>query len=815
MTQPPPMDFYRVSLRGAPKGSFTLGDKHKQSKLHMNPIIMEFDGIQPFRNTRGVVTTTGMCKPHEIRSRLDRSTADVSASKSTDPRDGSDPTFAAALCKRLSNLSSLSLRDESPSSGFFSRSSASDDCGVLEEDEESGRDAAVKAESEVESGEDSDCLDDLSDEEWVGIDSPQKQQDGTESERTITPSLPSLSTSSKKQFLYKTLDKQAHTQETLCPGAYTTSSHSIETVDSALFERPSSLLTPSLFPKCPPTIHFATADETIEFVSMATKRLLKWRMSPITPNVIKNCIKRSGFTPAKRGDIWLGYWGKHMKSPAFKSIREYQKINHFPGSFQIGRKDHLSRNLSRMQHRHGRTEFGFFPQTFILPYDYTQLKQEFEKGGKQKWIVKPPASARGIGVRVIGKWSQVPTKRPAIVQRYLDKPFLINQSKFDLRVYVYVSSYDPLRIYVFDDGLARFATCKYSSATKSLSNRFMHLTNYSVNKRNSAFTPNSDETACQGHKWGLQAFWRYMRTRGIDVDGLWELIKDVIVKTVISSESSVSSLMKANVHNRWCCHELFGFDIMLDEHLKPWVLEVNISPSLHSNSLLDENIKGHMVRDLLNMARFHLPTERKSVEKARQTATAAARVRSGGLTPDERAKHVFYIQKHLDEAVRLSILTTLTPDDVRILMETEDELSICGRFERVFPTPKSRRYLKFFDTTRYYNILLDEWTRHYRHCVESGVKRLVAYAEKGVHLGATSDAEHQWSKSDVEPPTSTRRSLSAPSGVSSSRPTRPKSSKDMNGVASCAPGLPRILSKGRKSVSGNKGTTSMSKSKVV
>lgn len=62
--------------------------------------------------------------------------------------------------------------------------------------------------------------------------------------------------------------------------------------------------------------------------------------------------------------------------------------------------------------------------------------------------------------------------------RYLADPYLINGSKFDLRVYVYVSCYDPLKIYVFKEGLARFATCKYSSSMKHLSNRFMHLTNY-------------------------------------------------------------------------------------------------------------------------------------------------------------------------------------------------------------------------------------------------------------------------------------------------------------------------------------------------
>ncbi|XP_078320455.1 uncharacterized protein LOC111112129 isoform X2 [Crassostrea virginica] len=521
-----------------------------------------------------------------------------------------------------------------------------------------------------------------------------------------------------------------------------------------------SPLTESLFPNIPPTIHFETEGFKVEQLPWDLRKLLKWRMSPITPNIVKHTLARSHFRITKRNHDWLGCWGKHMKSQGFKAIREYQKLNHFPGSFQIGRKDRLWRNLSKLQVQNGKKEFGFFPQTFVLPSDMKLLKRAWEDGGpKQKWIVKPPASARGIGIKVINKWNQIPRKRPVIVQKYLGRPYLINDSKFDMRIYVYVSSYDPLRIYIFEDGLARFASMKYSTAMKNVNNKFMHLTNYSVNKKNAEYQSNGDEALCQGHKWGLKALWNYMKRQGVNTNQVWENIKDLVIKTIVCAESPINSMIKSNCRSRYCVHELFGFDVLLDENLKPWILEVNISPSLHSNSQLDINIKGQMIRDLMNIAGFRIP-DKADVLHSNSVAPSATefssylppndtcmdkRLFTAILAPDERAKHAYYCQRHQDEQTLQTILDVLTPDDIRMLTECIDEDSRKGSFQRVFPTPSSHRYLRYMEAPRYYNLLVSQWVQRFNRMEQKGIALLEQFCEEGIHLqNPTEDPNHQW-----------------------------------------------------------------------
>ena len=79
-------------------------------------------------------------------------------------------------------------------------------------------------------------------------------------------------------------------------------------------------------------------------------------------------------------------------------------------------------------------------------------------------------------------------------------------------------------------------------------------------------------------------------------------------------------------------------------------------------------------------------------------------------------KLLFFLQK-----IRKTILDTLTPDDVRVLIETEDEYSRRGQFACIFPANDSKKYLKLFETNRYYNILLSEWHSRYGSNKDKGL----------------------------------------------------------------------------------------------
>jgi tubulin polyglutamylase TTLL4 len=287
----------------------------------------------------------------------------------------------------------------------------------------------------------------------------------------------------------------------------------------------------------------------------------------------------------------------------------------------------------------------------------------------------------------------------------------------------------------------------------------MHLTNYSVNKQNTGYQSNTNVTEQQGHKLSLKTLWSYLTERGIDTNVIWSKITDLIAKTIISAECYINSMIIGNVRRRYCCHELFGFDILLDENLKPWLIEVNVSPSLHSNSQLDVDVKSAMVRDVLNMAGYMLPDKDEisvgpqpptdwSVYEPSDELCIDRRLWPSQKTPDQRAKHLYYCQRHLESAE--TILDILTPDDIRILIESVDEQHRRGNFECIFPSATSHKYLKYFEQPRYYNLLLDAWVQKYPGSHPQGVSLLESFCFDAIHLQQpTENPNNQWKNPDI------------------------------------------------------------------
>lgn len=507
--------------------------------------------------------------------------------------------------------------------------------------------------------------------------------------------------------------------------------------------------------------------------------------------VTLGCMKRSGMVLSKTSTLWNLHWGARLKDDGdFSKLLSFQKVNHFPGTWVMGRKDALARHLRRAAQRHKSGGYDLLaPFTYTWPLDLPLVLRDAKEG--HCFIVKPPARARGEGISLFSgtiptflmdlartsdtarekdkKEVDAPLRKPltkeqpgarkvvrgkleasgraanstssssddsddeedtsVIIQRYLTRPLLINGFKVDLRVYVVCTSFDPLRLYVYNEGLVRFASEPYPSPQNlvaSLSNVYQHLTNYSINKTSSAYKEGSTDGA--GSKWSFHAFRRYFEAMSWDWDGAWEGVHDAIIKTFIAVEGTVCA-KTSSVRHRFNCFELYGFDIMLDENRAPHIIEVNVMPSLACGAAIDKHVKGQMIADMLTLVGIPAmaTSDKASISAAADAQREQRRVGvpnaadpdkgpSTLLRTDEgnnvECRSVKYdVKKWEDPAGYFS--THATDDDRAVLRDSEDELRRCLGFQRVFPTPQSqKRYASLFDSQRHYNKLLwcwEEW----------------------------------------------------------------------------------------------------------
>lgn len=100
----------------------------------------------------------------------------------------------------------------------------------------------------------------------------------------------------------------------------------------------------------------------------------------------------------------------------------------------------------------------------------------------------------------------------------------------------------------------------------------------------------------------------------------WSRIYEVIIKSILSGENSIFHSIKKTCIHRSNCFELFGYDILIDSDLKPWLVEINLSPSLAVESPIDMTIKSNLIADVLSLVgvkRFDRKAESQNKMKNR------------------------------------------------------------------------------------------------------------------------------------------------------------------------------------------------------
>eukprot|EP00929_Paragymnodinium_shiwhaense_P008713 TRINITY_DN112679_c0_g1_i1.p1 TRINITY_DN112679_c0_g1~~TRINITY_DN112679_c0_g1_i1.p1 ORF type:complete len:737 (+),score=189.07 TRINITY_DN112679_c0_g1_i1:50-2212(+) len=347
-------------------------------------------------------------------------------------------------------------------------------------------------------------------------------------------------------------------------------------------------------------------------------------------------------------------------------------VNRLPGMGHVCDKVNMALALRLLQ-KLWPEKFKFWPKSWLLPAEMETLKIWLTKKAEETVIVKPSDGSLGEGIFLVQSSADLEAKlvaKPhwganfsALAQRYVPKPLLIGGLKFDLRLYCVVKSLDPLDAYLCKEGLARFCTKQYEAPTAANANEhYMHLTNFSVNKKSAGFVratdPNDADTtaskrtlgvlmrqieaqeAAAGRVFDEQLFMKKCEeVVAILLQAIAPVLQVTYSRVAKTCQPKPKAKPKAKAKGRAKakddsdeeeedeeeedsdaadsfqpqCWQLIGVDVLIDEKMQPYLLEINGRPSMDIEEpvpmeLAPKGKKRCPCRDMDGEEHVHLPS---------------------------------------------------------------------------------------------------------------------------------------------------------------------------------------------------------------
>ena len=243
------------------------------------------------------------------------------------------------------------------------------------------------------------------------------------------------------------------------------------------------------------------------------------------------------------------------------------------------------------------------PPTFILPDQRAELVRfaAAEPEGAL-FIVKPTRGSGGQGISVVADLAPVLDRQDVIVQRYVERPYLADGRKGHLRIYALITAPQPLRAYVYSEGIVRFAPEPYDLRPERLSEVAMHVTNTALHVGHPGLTISEDPSRDDvGAIWSLSALFRRMAADGHDVTAVFGEIQALVAGFLrLLRDDGFFARQAARGPARAYASKLFGLDILLDDAGHPWLLEIQTSPAAIGAPLVGR-INGELFNTIFRM----------------------------------------------------------------------------------------------------------------------------------------------------------------------------------------------------------------------
>jgi len=292
-------------------------------------------------------------------------------------------------------------------------------------------------------------------------------------------------------------------------------------------------------------------------------------------------------TPAKHAAPFLAAW---------------QMMNAVPGLVSISKKDKLAETMVAA---YGEDAYRFIPPSFLLPRDMDGWRAwhdpDCPQGREEKclWVLKTNKHL-GKGLKILPRAEaeeQAATSKFPVAQKYIANPMLIDGRKFGIRLWAVLTSTTPLRAYLHDRGLVLFSSNTYDMGREhvSMDGTSGHLTNAFQN--------------AEGHVWTLQELQEHLGAPAFSA--LWAQLAEISGMALAAALAGCRLAALDLGLRPGSTFQLLGLDFLLDANHKPWLIEVNSTPSmsLHGADKVGtdklEAEKGAMLGDLVGLLGIH------------------------------------------------------------------------------------------------------------------------------------------------------------------------------------------------------------------